>query len=67
MKYWYKTDGDNILSHKKSNNVSRKKSKEKQMKINTGKLSCGLAGSCGHQKFHLNLSKAGNTIKSVYL
>ena len=37
-----------------------KKSKEKQMKINIGKLPCRLAGSCSHQKFHFNLSKAGN-------
>ena len=60
MKYWYKTDGDNILSHKKSNNVSRKKMQRKANENNIGKLSCGLAGSCGHQKFHLNLLKAGN-------
>ena len=38
----------------------KKKTKKKEIKINICKLSWGLAGSCSHQKAHLNLPKAGN-------
>ena len=36
------------------------------MKINICKLSWGLAGSCSHQKAHLNLPKAGNHNEESY-